>query len=508
MIDKTKLIKNANSSIAQIVVTGITLLLLYRYLLEIIGAEKLGIWSLVLAISSMSQMANLGLTGTIVKYVASYNALGDKRKMILAIQTAVITIGCIALIFILALMPVADYSFSLILDINNQKSAKEILPIALLCFWLFMVTGIYQGALYGCELISQRNWILMFDSVMHLILCLIYAPEYGLIGLAYARLTQNFITLFLTIFILKKQITNLPLVPHKWNKVIFKEMFSYAANFQLITLLVMLSDPITKGFLSKFGSVSMVSYYEMANKLVQLFRSLIVNANQVLVPSFAGLKELEPQKISQVYLMSHRTVFFLTIIGFCLLAVSAPLISYLWIGSLESVFIVALILLNAGYLINTLAVPAYFSSLGTGDMKGNVVSHLMMTVTNIGLILLIGKSWQGAGVIVAWALSLSVGGSILNIMYFKSNSISLREIIPKDSRYLMLYCIVGLGASYYVWTLQDAVINQMLKSLQLTELLSRLITYGSVIMCFALIVIIPVWIHPVRKKISGWIFKT
>jgi O-antigen/teichoic acid export membrane protein len=52
----------------------------------------------------------------------------------------------------------------------------------------------------------------------------------------------------------------------------------------------MLYDPITKALLTKFGGLSLVGYYEMANKLIYQIRSLKVSANQILVPAFADLK--------------------------------------------------------------------------------------------------------------------------------------------------------------------------------------------------------------------------
>lgn len=508
MIDKRRLLINASSSVVQIFISGVTLFLLYKYLLDILGAEILGIWSLVLAMSSMAFLANLGFTGSIVKYIASYNAVGDTRKMVLSIQTSVISIGFFGLLLIVLLFQAADYYFTFSLNEENQKAAIEILPIALLCFWLFMVTGIYQGALYGCQLIDQRNIILMIDSIFHLILCIYFASEYGLMGLAYARLLQNIITLVLTWIVLKRRIPELPVIPIKWNRSVFREMLGYAVNFQIITLLVMLSDPITKGFLSKYGSVSMVSYYEMANKLVQLLRSVIVSANQVLVPSFASLKELEPHKIAPVFAKSNQVVFFLTLPAFGLLMVSSPIISYFWIGQFEPVFVMAMIVLSGGWLFNTLAVPAYFAGVGTGDMKNNVISHIVMTSMNLLLIALIGKIWQGSGVIVAWAVSLSVGGVLLNIIYFKHNRIDFMELVPKDSRMLCLVSIFSLGLSYFYWLSQEYVVQQLLKLSIQVPVPTDLLFYGSLIACFSLIIIIPVWFHPVRAGLLDWIIKS
>jgi O-antigen/teichoic acid export membrane protein len=81
MIEKRRILTNATSSVVQIVISGISLFFLYKFLLETIGVTQLGIWSLVLAMSSMIQVANFGLTGSIVKNIADYDALGDTRSI-------------------------------------------------------------------------------------------------------------------------------------------------------------------------------------------------------------------------------------------------------------------------------------------------------------------------------------------------------------------------------------------------------------------------------------------
>ena len=505
MIDKRRITISAGSSIVQIIVSGITVFLLYRFLLETIGPEKLGIWSLVLAASSMVQAANLGMTGSIVKHIADYDALEDKKKISLAIQTAVISIALFSFVFVVGLFPAANHYFQVTLEEKFYHAALEILPLALISFWIFMLTSIYQGALYGCQLIAQRNGILVVDSVSHFVLCVILAPYYGLLGLAYARVIQNCLTLVVTIVLLKRYVQGLPVLPCRWNKRLFKEMFGYAVNFQIISLLVMLSDPVTKGFLSRYGNVSMVAYYEMANKLVQLCRSLLVNANQVLVPTFANLNQLDPKKILNTYLVSYQFVFYLAVPGFCLLAISAPLISEIWVGHYEPVFIWSMVMLCGGWLVNTLSVPAYYAGMGTGNMRDNVVTHLVMTASNIVLILIVGRLWGGMGVVVAWALALALGGGLLNILYYRKNVIYFSNVIPKDSRWLAVFCLIGFLVGYGLWLQSPEIKKLMLTISAPSDLWARYMIGSLMVACFFMIVSLPMWNHPIRKKIMNLI---
>ena len=79
-MQKRQIILNAIMSFIQIMVISGVLFILYKFLLNTIGVEQLGIWSLVLATTAVTQIANLGLSGSVVKYVAKYIARKENHK--------------------------------------------------------------------------------------------------------------------------------------------------------------------------------------------------------------------------------------------------------------------------------------------------------------------------------------------------------------------------------------------------------------------------------------------
>ena len=70
-MEKKRVLVNSVMTVLQTVVSGLTLFFLYRFLLSVIGVEQLGIWSLILATASVSQIVIFGLSGSIVKCVAN-----------------------------------------------------------------------------------------------------------------------------------------------------------------------------------------------------------------------------------------------------------------------------------------------------------------------------------------------------------------------------------------------------------------------------------------------------
>jgi O-antigen/teichoic acid export membrane protein len=492
MIQKRQLLINAAMSVTQTIVVGVMLFVLYRYLLKMIGVKQLGIWSLVVATTSISQIANFGLSGSVVKFAARYIAHGEDEKVSGVIQTGVISIAVFIGIVLVVAYPVAKQALNLVIPPESVATAYVILPFAFFAFWLLMVTGSIQAGLEGYQRNDLKSLVLVSGSLINLILCFVFAPSYGLMGVAYARVIENLSDFVFSWILLKRQLSLLPLIPYRWNKTLFREILGYGINVQLMTGITMLYDPITKAFLSRFGGLAMVGYYEMAGKMVWQIRGLIVSANQVLVPAIANLQEWIPEKIRDVYLISYRLLFYLSVPVFSAVVVCTPIISELWIGHYEHDFILFAMLLSAGWLINTLSAPAYFANMGIGDLRWNTISHFAIAILNAGLGYVLGLSFAGSGVVVSWIISLAIGSSLISVPYHKKNGISLRELFPRESRTIVISCLSGM-------LLLPVIYGKLRYSL-------NTIPSNIIIICmFSVIIIFPLWAHPMRKKLSAWI---
>ena len=481
---KKQVLINATMSVCQIVLIGIAIFILYKFLLVTIGAKQLGIWSIVLATSSVSQIANFGLSGSVVKFVAKYVALRENQKASNVIQTAVISLGSFVGILLLITYPAFTKILSFIVPSDSLPLALDILPYALFSIWLMMIVSVFESALDGFQRIDLRSIILTCSSILNLIFCVILAPSYGLMGVAYARVAQMSLTLITSWFVLRRHI-KLPILPCKWNKELFREILSYGLKYQTISIATMFYDPVTKGLLSKFGSLSMVGYYEMASRMVQQFRALLVSANQVLFPAIADLKARDPGKIASVYRISYQLLFYLSLPLYSLIIVSLPVISALWIGHYEKAFVDFGILLSIGWFFNTLSAPSYFVNLGTGELRWNVISHVAIAVLNAVLGLILGVYFGGIGVVIAWVVSLALGSSLVYLSYHIKHKVPLIDLLPRDSRILITVSLIG---AVFISAIQAKT--------------GYMITIPAI---FTATILIILWFHPMRIRLVGWV---
>jgi len=491
-MEKRQVLINAIMSLVQILVISGVLFILYKFLLHTIGVKQLGIWSLVLAITSVTQIANFGLSSSVVKFVAKYVARGEDENVTGVIQTAALTVAAFAGCVLVIGYPIAKWLLGLVIVDEYFPLALSILPYAFLALWIMIITSIFQAGIDGYQRIDLRSLLLMSGAVLHLLLCFVLAPIYGLIGVAYARVLVNVIVLLSSWFLLKRQLPIFSMFSYRWDKGIFREIIRYGINFQVISITQMFYDPITKALLSKFGGLSMVGYYEMANRMIQQLRALIISANQVLVPAIADLKEKSPEKIQSVYSNSYQLLFYLALPLYSLIIVCAPIISELWVGYYEKVFVLSSILLTIGWFLNTLAGPAYFVYLGIGELRWNMISHIMIGLLNVGLGFMLGILFNGIGVVVAWVCSLALGSSIIYFSYHIKYKIPLIELLPKASRITIIICLIGILSAF----IMQQKFNYNCNAIILNSI---------IIFSFSLIIFIPLWLHPMRKRLTAWI---
>ncbi|NVN97279.1 hypothetical protein HXX01_03565 [Candidatus Nomurabacteria bacterium] len=453
-----------------------------------IGATKLGLWSLIMASTSITQITNLGISGSVVKFVAKYHARNELHNISLLIQTSLITIAIVSGSAIILLYPFFKILLTSFVDKTNITDAYILLPYAMLSLWLNMIGSIYQSAVDGLQKVYAKNVSLTICQLIHLVTCFTLIPTFGIFGLIVAQLGQNLLVLFICMIITKKHVHELPIIPILINKNILKEIIPYGAGFQLISISQLLCDPVTKTILSKFGGLGMVAYFEMASKIVLQFRAIIINSNQVLVPTIAYVYEKTSHNIRSMYQLNYDIVFYISVPVFSLLIGMTPVISVIWLGRYTTNFVLISLMLIVSSFINLLSGPAYFSNLGTGKIKWNLISHIIIAIVNLVFGILLGFVFGGYGVILAWCVALSAGSYLLQHNYNKEYLLNLSYIVPTQSRLLFILSIVSSGLillSYYYF--EDKV------SLWTLIILSLFI--------FIVFVLPMFWKHPLRKFI-------
>src|ERR1017187_500234 len=91
-MNRSALTKTSVLLTAQVVVSGIALFVLYKFIYRTLGLGTLGLWSLVLATTGITRSADLGLAGSLGRFVARYRALNNQAQAVLVIETGLLSV--------------------------------------------------------------------------------------------------------------------------------------------------------------------------------------------------------------------------------------------------------------------------------------------------------------------------------------------------------------------------------------------------------------------------------
>lgn len=455
-----QIVNNSFFSIIQIVVVSLCAFYLYKYIIDAIGLEKLGLWSLILSVTSLANIGNFGFTGSLVKFSAELSVQEEYKKINAILNTSLFSISLI-LMTLLSIIYLLGYHFiGYFVDEKWLSISRDLLFYALISLYINIIAGLYFSILEGLNLAYLRSISFIAATIIYVILAIIFIVEYDIIGLAYAQVLQALAFLVLGMICSKKYVRNFDFFYFKWHRDLMKKVFNYGMNFQAIGLSQMLYDPITKAVLSRYGSLDYVAIFEMASKLVIQVRALSAGIIQNVVPKIVTLNFTDGnEKMLDAYKKINDINLILLFSTLVLIIPFSNIISIFIFGESDYRFIVVLIVICVGWLLNSLNIPSYMINLGTGKLKWNVIPSLTIGILNLvfcGLVGIIFKN--GLYIILSWIFVLVFGSSIIILEYHYRNKISAGVIFNKVFFQLVFYFILLISASYFINTLVNNMI--------------------------------------------------
>jgi len=434
-----QIVRNSTLSVLQALVNIFVLFFLYRYLISKLGENLVGVWSLTTAATSMFSVAQFGFTRSLVKYVAKYKAKDDFTSISNLIQTVFISLAIIIGVVCLIAYPVLYYLLDFIIKGKEILVARDILVWVIIMFFIRNIAAIFQSSLDGLQRMDIRGIIVISSVIVFFVSTIIMVPEYGIKGVLFAQLLQYVVVFVVSVICIKLKYKDINLFPRKWKRELFSEAYLYGIKFQFISVCQVLTDPITKAFLSRFGGLNLVTYYEMAYKMSAHARLLVVFANGAIVPAVAEYIEKTPELIKRIYKRSNDIIFLFSFSVFPLIVLSSPIISKLWIGEINNYFVLFAAILAGSVLFSTISMPAFQVNMGTGNLKANVVSNIVLAVTNLVLGSSLGFYFGGIGVVAGFAFATALSGITVLWIYFKENSLNIRDLISiENSRFFYI----------------------------------------------------------------------
>ena len=427
---------NAIAGSAQAIITSFFLFFLYRFLLGHLGVKQLGVWSLLMAWLSLARIGDFGLSGAMVRFASLALTQEGQHKE----ASNILKLGIIVSCFITAIIStVISILLFCILPtfLAGQKDLPWVLLLGGLSAWLGCVLVAIRAGLDALQRVDLRHVTIVVQNGIFLLGVFMLVDRFGLGGVFLAQILAVGFTVVMSSMVFYFELRGRNLLgvslELRWNSI--NKLFSYGIPFQITTITGFLLDPLVKMLLGSYADLNSVTWYEMASKLISQVRAVVVNAMEALVPHVAALGGEQRLKIlSSEYRRAYLINLALATLGLGLVVANLPLISLLWIDQFQPTFLIFSSILGIIWWFNALGVPAYFVAQGLGIQRWNLIAHVIMSIVNLFLGVVLGLIFGGLGVLFALSFSLVVGTmiSVLGLHYAvrKSEGILLNAFIP------------------------------------------------------------------------------
>jgi len=208
--------------------------------------------------------------------------------------------------------------------------------------------------------------------------------------------------------------------------------------------------------MSYWGGLASLGFYEMANKLILQLRNIIVESARIVVPVTAKNNAIESDSdlhftfVQNTMNITSFTLFYI----FSLIAITLPLVSIIWLGSLNFSFINFALILLVGWFFSTFNAPIFLINLGTGHVRQNLYTYIIMAGTSIIFGNILGSLFMGIGVTSGVTLSMIL--SALYLGHWYKNNIYDPEFYKLLNRYRFsiiltpVFSIIAIYATIYL----------------------------------------------------------
>lgn len=407
---------NTISIAFQVFTVSISYFIIYKLIINTFGEVMLGIWSLIVATSSIANITSLGFSNGILKFIANFSSKNDYNRIKSFIQTAYLSVSILFFFVTLIIYLLSIWFLEELVPRQFLADASSLMKWSLVCFWLNGVNSIFLSAIDGLQLIYLRN-ILIIISTIILVFLSYFLKKYGIVGIAYAQVIQSILLIVGNIVLLAKRLKTITFLNFSWDKSSFFVMFNYGGKIQIIGILSVFGEPFIKFLFSAIGDFTGLATYEMASRLVSQVRNLIVQSNQSIVPYVAGKYSISRKEIKEIYYKNLNILGLLAIPIIFNLIYFSPYISTVFLGKSTQFFNYTVLFLCLGWLVNIFSTPSYFIYLGLGSINNILKTHALQTVINvIGGIIFVYYIGSG-GIILAIFMALTIS-SIFNIFSF------------------------------------------------------------------------------------------
>lgn len=445
------------------------------YIIDRVGLEGFGLWSLVSVFTGYAALFDFGVGSAFSRYIAAFAAKGDRMGVSAVVSTGVYFYALLGAVLVAAGWPCIDLLLDgtlALMDMLNPgqthvaegnarwEEARFLLRGALLLFVATNVVAPFPALQMGLQRMGVTNILGFLGSLVKVFFTVLFLElGHGVPGLLYTSAVLLGTMTIANAAVAYRLYPGLQCRPSRMQWDLFKELFSFGWRSQIARLSNLINfqtDRVIVAFASG-GNLDLVGIYRVGEDLAQKVRQIPTLLVSALVPAVSDLDARNDHaRLERLYVRSTKYVAALAApLTLYFAATAGPLLSiYADKSELGAAAWVARIIL-LGYALNVLPGPGVSIALGKGHAGLPMVAGIISMSANIALTLALYAAVGFYGIPAATALALGVS----TVWFFGAMrsevAVSPLKLLDVSLRWPLLAALPGTaGCLLVAWAIQ------------------------------------------------------
>jgi len=393
------------------VIPLIVALVTIPYIVNRLGPERFGIYSIAVVCVAYLSAFDFGLGRATTKFIAQALGKGEQEKTYPLLCTSLVCILVLSMMATGILLALTPTLVSRILKIEPglTDQAKSVFYIISISIPITALNANLMGVLQAYQQFGLLNAIrIPFSSLTYVIPAVALLFNASLPQIVALLTAKNFVML-LFYFFCSMRLTRPRGARLRIDLESAPALFGFGVWIALGNATVMMLMRLDVFFLAALVSMSAVTYYTVPYQLVN--RAIIVPSSimTVLFPAFSSLEAVDPEKLQRLFVRSFK--YLLLVMGFAMatVVVFARDIMQIWLGA-EFAARSSLILqiLAVGVLLSSLAWLAGTLLQSVGKPRIVTIIHICQLPLHVFTLWLLIPLMDARGAALSWTIRLAI----------------------------------------------------------------------------------------------------
>ena len=397
-------------------------LVLIAYIVQRLGTEGYGLWSVVAAFTGYAALFDVGFGSGYTKYVAEYAAKNEHNKISSVVSAGLIFYLIFGAIFVGVLWPLTGYLMDLMArafensagswsDAARRDDVRFLVQWSLVLFALGNCVAPFTSIQAGLQRMGITNAVGVLSSFVKIIATVFYLENgYGVRGLLYAQAWVLGTFMVCSVIFAFRLCPGLRVGPGQVSRDMLNRLFQFGWRTQvsrLSNLVMFQTDILVIAFL--LNDLRLAGLYQIGVELANKLRQIPAILWSALIPAASEMEaRSDKDRLRELYLRSTKYVALLVMPMVAFTGGAAGMLIPVWQGfdTHWGTSVVVLQWMVFGYIANILPGPGVTVVLGMGRPEVQMRAGLISLTANIALTLLLVKIIGFWGIPVATVISM------------------------------------------------------------------------------------------------------